>query len=720
MAQENQGHLPFFASPLVRRESGTDYTVDPRTHAHFRRTSRSRSQTLSLNNVQDLSDVSLDDKDAYSLDSPIFKRHTEATHSELFYDLFFVANLTVFSSVKEINDRKTLSQYTGFFTILWMTWYQVSLYDVRFSKDSIFDRIAKAVQFGVMIGFAINGPTFDVGEKLTTIMGLSSDDSISIIADPNLTSFKSLTLIMMASRLVLVLQYLQAIYLTRKQRDLILPMAMIAGTEFIAGIVYFGLFFSFHNLHANAYITWYAVALLETTICTAVSSVWRNISFKGTHLTQRMSLLTLIILGEGIIGLGHKCQEIVKGQIFGFTSSTIANIFCCVLIIYFLYMLYFDPLSHQHFGSIRQQIWSLLHYPLHLALLLTLSGANQFIALRAATIRIGSLLSRLPTLTFTQPELTSTSTIIEDDVNQIILAAFHATQSLGQTLHYAKCNATAYTGLDVLRSLNNATFPVPSTTTSDPDALPATLEIRDEPPPDLDSNIESRAFTATELVYSSLISAIYTAIGFSTPSSEKMTSLLSAPTLLPASSSSAEGEEETAAAAAAAAAARISETISLALEEMVQENEAVYEVARLIYVYFFVALGLSILLMGTMQGVEKSKFGLELGDRIRLGTIGVVGALLGLLAVLETRGMKDEGGAGQEGGEKGSLGTGMGTGGWRARGSFDGFLYSAWVLPTAMLGLLVVVIGLNVKLPGSPASVRRAFRRGRRRTRHSF
>lgn len=43
--------------------------------------------------------------------------------------------------------------------------YQVGLYDVRFSVDSIFERVAKAVQFLVMIGFAIVGPKYNVGKN---------------------------------------------------------------------------------------------------------------------------------------------------------------------------------------------------------------------------------------------------------------------------------------------------------------------------------------------------------------------------------------------------------------------------------------------------------------------------------------------------------------------------------------------------------------------------
>jgi hypothetical protein len=35
--------------------------------------------------------------------------------------------------------------------------------------------------------------------------------------------------------------------------------------------------------------------------------------------------------------------------------------------------------EHDRFGTIRQQIWTLLHYPLHLAIVLTVEGSTQFI-----------------------------------------------------------------------------------------------------------------------------------------------------------------------------------------------------------------------------------------------------------------------------------------------------------------------------------------------------
>jgi len=52
-----------------------------------------------------------------------------------------------------------------------------------------------------------------------------------------------------------------------------------------------------------SYIGFYVVAIFEIAINIVVSSNWKSVTFKGTHLVQRLSLLTLIILGEGVMTL---------------------------------------------------------------------------------------------------------------------------------------------------------------------------------------------------------------------------------------------------------------------------------------------------------------------------------------------------------------------------------------------------------------------------------
>jgi len=96
-----------------------------------------------------------------------------------------------------------------------------------------------------------------------------------------------------------------------------------------------------------------------------------------------MSLLTLIILGEGIIAVLKAIGKIVADAEFAYSAATVGNIIAAIAIIYFLYMLYFDWLNlHSHFGSIRQQIWAFLHFPFHLFLVLGLEGTSQVIIVR--------------------------------------------------------------------------------------------------------------------------------------------------------------------------------------------------------------------------------------------------------------------------------------------------------------------------------------------------
>lgn len=115
---------------------------------------------------------------------PAFERHEESTAIELFYDLFFVANLTTFSNIHEINDTKTLTSYVGFFCILWFTWCVTSLYDIRFVTDSLLARIAKGVHLGVMVGLAVSAPKFvttDITPQLKVIgMDSSPQGNLSI------------------------------------------------------------------------------------------------------------------------------------------------------------------------------------------------------------------------------------------------------------------------------------------------------------------------------------------------------------------------------------------------------------------------------------------------------------------------------------------------------------------------------------------------------------
>jgi low temperature requirement protein LtrA len=312
---ERKQGLSFFASPLTRyhledsvkgNDSAFDLEAQPKKH--YNASVSSEATVAESTSSAESSTPEFENMDVALHENPAFQRYSEATTAELFYDLFFVGNLTTFTTALEINDSESLTAYIGFFALLWLTWYQVSLYDVRFSTDSIFERIAKAVHFGVMVGFAVIGPQWHPGQAV---------DDYKI--------YKTFGLMLMASRLTLFFQYGVTLLFTKRYKKTILPLSLIIASTALAAILYGALTPTFpeksfaedgHELakKSKVYIAWYVIAICETMFTVTVSCYWRIISFKGTHMVQRMSLLTLIILGEGIIVVCKSISKIVKNE----------------------------------------------------------------------------------------------------------------------------------------------------------------------------------------------------------------------------------------------------------------------------------------------------------------------------------------------------------------------------------------------------------------------
>ncbi|KAF8543675.1 bacterial low temperature requirement A protein-domain-containing protein [Trichophaea hybrida] len=307
----------------------------------------------------------------------------EATSIELFYDLFFVANLTTITSVHEMSDYDSLISYILFFIILWFTWLQTSLYDIRFSVDSFYERLVKSIHFAVMIGFASVSTSWDP-------LGPTDYRTAS--------NLQTMSLTLMASRFALGIQYAVAMIYAKKNKKPVTPFAIHSLIMGAAGLIYMGVsespvpLLSDNTLYISlgvkkeatkyprAYLSWYGVIFLEVVGVLIASSKWKVVSFKRTHLVERMGLLTLIIMGEGIIVMLKAVNAVEKSGFFGrgWSRSIFSVVACALLIIYMFYMFYFDYTpKNVHYGSIRQQIWAVMHFPFHLALVLAVEGLRQ-------------------------------------------------------------------------------------------------------------------------------------------------------------------------------------------------------------------------------------------------------------------------------------------------------------------------------------------------------
>jgi low temperature requirement protein LtrA len=74
------------------------------------------------------------------------------------------------------------------------------------------------------------------------------------------------------------------------------------------------------------------VVAAEAVAITTISSMWRLLSFENTHLVERNGLLTLIIIGEGIVGMTKSVATMVTGSVH-FTSEDLGTVIAAVLLL---------------------------------------------------------------------------------------------------------------------------------------------------------------------------------------------------------------------------------------------------------------------------------------------------------------------------------------------------------------------------------------------------
>ncbi|KAJ9615614.1 hypothetical protein H2200_001689 [Cladophialophora chaetospira] len=326
---------------------------------------------------------------------------------ELFYDLFFVANLATFTANHEIVNLATLKDYLGFFTILWFTWFETSLFDVRFSSDSVLERVCKAISFGVMTGLAATGAEFDTSR-----------------AAENSGPLRAMSMILMTSRIAMAAQYGVILWFVKGYRSATVPLGLTILATFLTAMVFLGTSFDFYHQSARAYIAWYVYSCCEAAAVIAIACWWPVIGFKHTHLVERVGLLSLIIMGEGVLGMSKSISTIFLNS-SSVTASDIGVVIAAVLLTYFIWVLYFDQIEHDRFGAIRQQIWALLHFPLHVAILLTVEGSALLILWNIIGKNLLWLIYHIPMdATFTQfiPDVfndpTSLITYLNDSISQ--------------------------------------------------------------------------------------------------------------------------------------------------------------------------------------------------------------------------------------------------------------------------------------------------------------
>lgn len=238
------------------------------------------------------------------------------------------------------------------------------MFDVRFGVDSIFDRTCKAGAFCVTISLILGGAVWDITKF-----------------EENKKGFSILAVALTIARVVLVLQYAVVAWYARAYKRAVLPLILTMVVLTIAGVCFLAVHFVIEKgANADIHHAFYIIVAVEGVITLFISSFWRIVSFKDTRFITRMTDSTMIMLGEGAVGLATSVGKIMSNS--NSISSAIGVTIAGVLLIYFTWMLYFDQIETSRFGTIRQQVWGLMHFPLNLATVFILEGMRELVAYR--------------------------------------------------------------------------------------------------------------------------------------------------------------------------------------------------------------------------------------------------------------------------------------------------------------------------------------------------
>lgn len=165
-------------------------------------------------------------------------------------------------------------------------------------------RFFKIVCFGVMTSFVGLGPVYE-----------------TIVSGGETRAFTGLALVLMTLRFMLTIQYGIVLYFVRGFHKTLIPLVLTMAIYAAAGIAFLITYLvdrSIPELNgiqgASHIVAWYIILGIEIAGVMVVSSVWRILSFRHTHLVERVGLLTLIVMGEGILGLTKSLAYDVMGR----------------------------------------------------------------------------------------------------------------------------------------------------------------------------------------------------------------------------------------------------------------------------------------------------------------------------------------------------------------------------------------------------------------------
>lgn len=91
-----------------------------------------------------------------------------------------------------------------------------------------------------------------------------------------------------------------------------MSMLLQIGLNFAASMIYLGVTFRFRKGNSQVYLAWYVLGAAEIILTFILAVLFPVLSLTGTHLMKRMSTMTVLFLGDGVVIVAQNVVTIVK------------------------------------------------------------------------------------------------------------------------------------------------------------------------------------------------------------------------------------------------------------------------------------------------------------------------------------------------------------------------------------------------------------------------
>lgn len=281
----------------------------------------------------------------------------KVTWLELFFDLVFAAAVAqVASPLREAYTLEGLVRFAILFVLIWWAWTGHAVFSTRFDTDDAVQRGLTLLQM-----FAVATMAANAGDALDS---RSSAGFAAAYA---------------AMRLVLVFQYFRARHIEH---------ARTLATAYLAG-------------HGVAAVLWLASAMVPAParfilwgvafavdLGTPVAALGHSVKVPpdAGHLPERFGLFTLILLGESVVAVMHGMEHQHDWSVPAATSALLG-----MGTAFLLWWWYFDAAAatksrpvRTRREAIRLQVWSYVHLPLYLGIVVTFVGVQLVVSVAPA------------------------------------------------------------------------------------------------------------------------------------------------------------------------------------------------------------------------------------------------------------------------------------------------------------------------------------------------